>query len=60
MISGVLIDEVNNGAEKNGESFTAAGRGIYQAAFAIYNMLPGCKLEAEWLFFVGCKPINDD
>ena len=51
-----MIDKIDEGAKKNGKSFTATRGCIYQTTFTIDNMLPGFLLEMERVKAFGGKP----
>src|SRR5262245_30598492 len=47
VVVGMIVDEVNDGAEENGKSLTTTGRRIYKPASPMQNMLPGLLLKRE-------------
>lgn len=56
----MLIDEINDGTDEYGISFSAAGRRIYQTAFFIDDVLPCLLLKQERLLPFGRQPLGDD
>ena len=55
----MLIYEFNECTKKNRKCLTAAGRRIYQTAFAVGDVLPCLFLETKWLKTFGMEPGGD-